>query len=68
MAKTKAKAVATEFPLTISFDSAELRELFRGWLSDGGGDDDFFGVVADKRGTSLDIDYDSDTLIVVNEH
>lgn len=68
MAKKKAKPLQEDFPLTISFDSAEIRALFRGWLSDGGGEQDFMGVVTDKRGSYLDIDYDSETLVVVNEH
>ena len=32
MAKKKAKKVATEFPLTISFDSSKLRGEFTAWL------------------------------------
>jgi hypothetical protein len=56
-----------DFPLTISFDSAELRSLFRGWLSDGGGEQDFMQCVDHERGTTLDIDYDSEDLVVVNE-
>lgn len=64
----KRKTSAPEFPLTISFDSAEVRAMFRGWLSDGGGEQDFMGIVQDERGTHLDIDYDSETLVVVNEH
>jgi hypothetical protein len=56
-----------EFPLTISFDSAEMRALFRGWLSDGGGEQDFMDHVKEERGSTLDIDYDGEAFVVVNE-
>jgi hypothetical protein len=67
MAKRKTTEGPPGFPLTISFDSAKLRGEFVGWLSDGGGDGDFKSMVADDRGSTLDVDYDSDTLVVVNE-
>ena len=54
-----------KFPLTIYFDSAALRALFRGWLSDGGGEQEFSAVVSDERGTRIDVDYDRETVVIV---
>jgi hypothetical protein len=68
MTKKKAKPLQEDFPLTISFDSAEVRQAFIGWLSDGGGESDFAGSLRDDAGLTLDVDYDSDELIVVNAH
>ena len=65
MAKRKSR-----YDLTITFDSADLRDLFRGWLSDGGGEQDFFDVVAEdcnkKKApiTLLDSDYKGDHVYV----
>ena len=68
MAKKKAKKVATEFPLTISFDSSKLRGEFTAWLQEENVLDGFASMVMGDRGSDVDVDFDSSVLVVVNEH
>ena len=51
--------------LTIDFDSEEVLDLFRGWLSDGGGESDFMEM-AENKGLAVDLDYDEDTVTVTS--
>ena len=68
-AKTPKKKPAKDRParLVLRFDSRTLRDEFRGWLSDGGGEQAFMADLeyfTDTRFRSADFDYDGDTVIV----
>jgi hypothetical protein len=67
-AKTREQSFPPDFPLTVSFDNPEVRALFLAWLRDGGGESDFSVLLHRERGTTLDVDYDNEALVVVNEH
>ena len=68
-AKTPQKKPAKDRParLVLRFDSCVLRDEFRGWLSDGGGEQAFVADLeyfTDSRLRGADFDYDGDTVIV----
>ena len=50
--------------LVIKFSSAALRDEFRGWLSDGGGEYGFMGALEIRGEPPVDIDYDGNTVTV----
>lgn len=63
------KPAAKERParLVFKFDSRALRDEFRGWMSDGGGEQAFvcdLEYFSDTKSRGADFDYDGDTVVV----
>ena len=56
-----------DYRLSISFDSSKLRGEFVAWLEEEAGSM-FASMIASDRGSDIDIDYDSSSLVVVHEH
>lgn len=50
--------------LVIEFDSVELRDDFRGWLSDGGGEYNYMEGHDEAREFLIHFDYSGDTVKV----
>lgn len=50
--------------LIITFDSTDLRDEFKGWLSDGGGEYNFMEGLEMREGAKVDFDYVGNTVIV----